>query len=585
MKTKKMNIRPKLFPTALALFCLLFVSAAGIGQTTNDLGLAGFVPANAESVVVVKNLDDALRPFFKSDFYRRAKKLSLFSGPMKTDVSVPLLSMIGAIRDGLGPLAKPERALWLLGDEAVFYTGIVNGDEAAVGVCTVSGMRGGLIELALKLVGNAAKTEVSGITPYVVTTETVTIYIQRVGDYLIVSDSPWALRNQWEALSGTGGETLAGDAALTETIAGLPDGWDILYITTLSSAVSGRDDMTARLARLASPCEHITAAVEITKTGLTVTVRGPYKAERMFPGIKTIVPAAPGGMDYSLFPADTTALCVVNNLSPIEIYDHFYLNWFSDVGERANFIAVLKKWEAEAGFSVRNGIIAKLASPSYLAFTGIGYQGREPYPDVVVSCARADVSGDGEDLLAEQLNALFSYSTGRGMPLVSRYGTSTVHVVGDFTEEEIEWTGNTYLRYHPASPGFAFRDDRVSFFRDTGAIFSTEDMAVLSSLGDEGAFSGEFLAHRPAFSAATADLPPEAYDVYLYIDGENAAVDIETYLINLSEHYRYFLYRDAMETTVPLLELVKEGCEAFYGGIVLEGDGVRGEFRLTVSDI
>ena len=584
MKIKKIIIRSTL-PAALVLFCVLLATAVGVGQTTSDLGLAAFVPTNAESVVVVKDLDNALKPFFKSDFYRRAKKLSLFSGPIKTDVSVPMLSMIGAIRDGLGPLATPKRALWLLGDEAVFYTASVNGDEAAVGMCTASGMRGRLFELALKLVGNAELVDAAGITPYTVTTQTVTIYIQRVGDYLIVSDSPWALRAQWEALSGTGGAVLAIDTALAQTIAEFPEGWDILYINTLSSAVTGKKEMTARLSRLASSCSHIMAAVEVTKTGLTVTVRGPYETERILTGIKTVVPAAPGGMDYSRFPAETTALCVVNDISPIEIYDHFYLNWFSDVGERANFISVLKKWETDGGFSLRNGIVAKLASPSYLALTGVGYQGREPYPDVVVSCAEASGSTEDEDLLTEQLDALLSYSVLWGPAMEYRYGTSTIHTAGEFTEEEIEWTGSAYLRYYPASPGFAFRNDRVLFFRGAGAAFRTEDMAALSNLGGDGAFADEFLANRPAFSGALTALPPEQYDVYLYIDGENVAIDAETYLINLSEHYRYFLYRDAKDTMVPFLELVREGCEAFYGGITLEEDGVRGEFRLTVSDI
>ena len=261
------------------------------------------------------------------------------------------------------------------------------------------------------------------------------------------------------------------------------------------------------------------------------------------------------------------------------------LLWFSDVGERANFIAVLKKWETEAGFSVRNGIVAKLASPSYLAITGIGYQGREPYPDVMVSFARTGESADDGDILTEQLDALFSYGVGRGAPMVVRYGTSTMYTTGDFTEEEIEWTGSTYLRYFPSSPGFAFKDDRVMFFRDPKAVFRMEDMTALSAIGGNGAFDDEFLAHRPAFGDAAADLPPDSYDVYLYIDGENTITDAETYLVNLSEHYRYFLYRDAKDTIVPLLELVRDGCGAFYGGITLEEDGMRGEFRLTVSDI
>jgi len=584
MKTKKSRIQPKL-SAALAFLCVLLATAVGVGQTTSDLGLAAFVPTNAESVVVVKDLDDALTPFFKSDFYRRAKKLSLFSGPVKTDVSVPMISMIGAVRDGLGPLATPKRALWLLGDEAVFYTGSVNGAETAVGVCIASGVKGGLIELVLKLRGNAALEDVAGITPYVVRTRTVTIYIQRVGDYLIVSDSPWALRAQWEALSGTGGAVLAIDPALARTVAELPEGWDVLYINTLSSSVSGKKEMNARLSRLASPCEHIVAAMEITETGLTVTVRGPSGAVTTPAGTETGIPTTPDGMDYSLFPAETTALCTITGVSPIEIYDHFYLNWFSDVGERANFIAVLKKWEADAGFSVRNGIVTKLGSPSYVAFTGIGYQGREPYPDVLMSFGRTGGGEEEGDLLTEQLDALFSYSVFWGLTSVVRYGASTIHAAGNFTEEEIEWTGGDYLRYFPASPGFALRGDRVLLFRDTGAAFRTEDMAALSNLGGDGAFADEFLVNRPAFSDALAELPPERYDAYLYIDGENAAMDAETYLINLSEHYRYFLYRDAKDTMVPFLELVREGCEAFYGGITLGEDGVRGEFRLTVSDI
>jgi len=581
MKMKKHHIRT-LIPAALLLVCMISASAGVTGQTTGDLGLASFVPTNAESVIVVRDAKNALKPFFKSDFYRRAKDLSLFSGPVKSDVSVPILSMIGAIRDNIGPLASPKRALWLLGDEAVFYTGEVNGEETVVGMCTAPGLRGGLFELALKLMGNAAPVEVAGITPYAVTTTAVTMYIQRVGDYLIVSDSPWALRAQWEALSGAGGVTLAIDPVLAKTISGLPEGWDILYINTLSASATGDTGMAARLARLASPCEHVAATVEVTNTGLTVTVWGPYKSERTLLGIKTVVPPTPDGMDFALLPAETTALCVVGEISPIEIYDYFYLNWFADVGERANFIAVLKKWEAEAGFSVRNGILTGLASPSYLTLTGIGYQGREPYPDVFLSCA---AKPGAEDILTDQFNALFSYSVGRGTPLVVEYGDSTMHVAGDFTEEQIDWTGNYYLRSYPAAPGFAFRDGRVSFFRDLSAVFRLEDMAALSAIDNGGAFADEFLTERPAFINARADLAPENYDIYLYIDGENAAVDAETYLVNLAEHYRYFLYKDAKDTMVPLLELVADGCESFYGGITLEGDGLRGEFRLSVSDI
>ncbi len=98
-------------------------------------------------------------------------------------------------------------------------------------------------------------------------------------------------------------------------------------------------------------------------------------------------------------------------------------------------------------------------------------------------------------------------------------------------------------------------------------------------------FDRDFLTKSAAFIEAQKKIPADNYDLYGYVDGNNAVSLLEDYLVNLSANYTYFLYQDSEKRLLPLLELTRHAFVSCSGGINFSGDAIEGTVTLTAKDI
>ncbi len=158
--------------------------------------------------------------------------------------------------------------------------------------------------------------------------------------------------------------------------------------------------------------------------------------------------------------------------------------------------------------------------------------------------------------------------------------------MGQFREKSLDWNGTSYVASVKPNPGFALKDDRLFLFWDLSTMEQLNDLSVISSMtGAGGLFDRDFLVKSPAFISAQKDMPKDAYDLYLYVDGNNAMSLIEGYLVNISANYKYFLYQDSEKRLVPLVELTRRSFVSCYGGVNFSGDAIQGGFKIRVKDL
>ena len=142
--------------------------------------------------------------------------MSLFKGPIKTDVSVPMLSLLGNIEEAIGIKVTVKRILYVIGERAIFYETEASGIKSWVAVVDTGGFKGKIIEFVSKVKKGIVKEEVLGYSPWVVSLEGRKIYYKRLSDYIVVSNSPQALLSEWEVIAGTNTNTLSLDPNFTK---------------------------------------------------------------------------------------------------------------------------------------------------------------------------------------------------------------------------------------------------------------------------------------------------------------------------------------------------------------------------------
>jgi hypothetical protein len=592
------------------LLSLAFVGSASIfvPETirADDQGeLIEFAPLSATDLVYCTGLKEGMKPLLQSDFYRKVKKLTLFSESMKSDVSAPLLSLWGDAEEALGMKLTLKRVLFIVGDEALVYETPFGGGVAR-GAVIKTGWKGFLVDTIARLSGRITREELEGFSPWVATVGTKKIYFVRVGDYTLFSDIPPVLLDQWRILAGEKGETLATDPVFATSLKTITDSLAeeyhlLVYHKTVLPAPYEKG-LAKRMERILGDTGALFVAVSLREGGADVSVLAPYspKGESGYlpGGVEGSTPGENAGglddlggrrgdapLDVASLPGETAALVLFPAFDPEILYPHFYQNWFSDVGERIAYVSVLKKWKNDIGFDLEEGVIRNIDRGAFFALGGMGYEGREPHLRTMASFA---VEPGAEETVVSHLSAVMDYALRDEGPNFLSYEDKDVYYWGEFRGRELSWSGREYVEEIAANPGFAVGDNRLSLFRDITALTQMTDEETLSYI--RGHLSGEFpgiggsLLETPAFVEAQKDLPLMEYDLALFVSGENIVSMVETYLVNLSDHYRYFLYQDAEKRFIPFLEYMRKSFVSFYGGVNFTEPALSGQFRLSVRD-
>ncbi len=584
------NYRAILFAIFLLIAVpLIIVSQSGEVWAKNTKELYEIVPGSAKSLVYFKNLEKGLKPLLKSDFYNDVKNMSLFEGPIKTDVSAPVLSLFGNVEEALGIKVTVKRVLYVIGKRAVFYETEASGRTAWVAVVEIGWFKGMIIEIVSQIKKGIVHEDVLGFSPWVVNVGGRKLYYKRLSDYIVVSNSPHALLSQWEVISGRDTNTLSQDPDFTKYLSALKGKSEkdshIILFHRITEPKAGETGIIGRAEKLMGGNESLFLGVRFTDLGADIHLYSPYDLDnsgvdfRALEGRKTL--------DLKNIPGETAALVAFNAFDPEVLYSIFYQNWFYDVGERIKYISIVNKWKLSSGFDIEGGILKNLDGGALFTLTGLGYEGREPH---LLTMASFGVNDNGEGQLISNLSSLSDYAFRDEGPNLISYGGAEIYYMGQFRESVIEWSGREYIRPIKANPGFALKDERLYLFRDVSTMSRLIDIETLSviepHLKDQGDyFSSDFLSKTKAFSDSQTDLSADNYDLYLFVNGENSVSLLETYLVNLSAHYKYFLYRDAEKRFLPFLEHFRRSFVSFYGGINFEGEAMAGEFRLVFRDL
>lgn len=574
-----------LITVSIAIFIAFSLLICPIATGNDGGGLIDKVSGKAETLIYFKEIKKGLRPFLKSDFYGKAEDLSLFEGPIRTDVSAPAISFLGDMEKSLGFSVTPKRILHLIGKDAVIYKTRAAGGRATVGIFEIGWLKRLLVKTVSNLKSSITEENIDGLLVFKTNAGSRKIYYTITASHFLFSDSPLALKAQHDTLTNVKGDTLKDNPDFIKGLAAMPTEYHVLIYRKITEPQPYETGLIKRGERLIGEVDYIFTSVTFTKEGAEVTLYAPLKsgyAESVFSGIGNVGKRPAPEIDS--LPSETAGFIAFNSYDPEILYTNFLNNWFSGVFERVNYVSTLRKWKTEAGFDVEGGIINNLTGGALLAVTGIGYEGRMPY---VKGFQCLGVKDGGGAVLSENLSSLFDYAFWDDGPSSLEYNGASLHYMGMLREKNTEWSGSNYIRTVEANPGFGIKENRLYLYRDISTIeriLNAQILAGIDASSGKGLFSGDFLVNSGPFIDAQKDLPVGEHDLYIYLSGENTATTIEKYLINLNVHYRYFLYEDAEKRFVPLLELTRESFVSFYGGVNFEGDAVKGSFRLVAKD-
>jgi hypothetical protein len=543
------------------------------------------LPENVDSFVYLRDLKAGLRPFLSSDYYDEVSDLTVFEGPIRSDLSAPLLSGLGGIEKDTGVRPTLRRILWLVGKRAVFFTTRTSGGEAKACLLQTGRFKGFLINLVSVFSSHVAKENWGDYTVWVVSVGERKFWYRNEKGYTVVSSSPDLLKQELSIVSGQEPRTLSGNAEVMGRLAAMPKEYQILtYSTKVMSPDSSKTGLAARAGRLLEGTDALLCAVTFTKTGADVVVRAPASAGENRSGLLALgelTDKAP--VDLSTMPGETAALVVFSAFDPAIVYTHFGRTWFADIAEKANYITILNKWKEKGGFDLEGGIINNLGRGATAALVGVGYEGKKPYLKAIASVG---VAGGDRVKLSENLSKLYTYSFFDSGPQTLSFGPAEISYMGEFRQKSLEWDGKNYLLTVKANPGFAFFGDKLFLFWDFSTMERAVDLGALASMTKANdLFDRDFLAKSPSFALAAKEMPPGSFDLYLYVDGNNLMSIFETYLVNLSANTGYFLYRDSEKLLVPLAELTKRSFVSLSGGINFTSNAIEGRFRLATKDL
>jgi hypothetical protein len=577
-----------------AIACIVVIGVAvslsfGMGvsgaRAEDSSELYRLIPENVDSFIYLRDLKQGLSPLLRSDYYDEVSDLSVFDVPFKADASAPLLTRLGEFEKATGIRPTPKRLLWVLGKRAVFFTTSTSGVKASAGVFESGPFKRLVINLVSVFSGGVAKEDWGTYSVWVVTTGAKRIYYKTMRGYTVFSDSPDLFKTAWEIATGQSPATLLGNVRVMNLLSKLPTSYHILYY---SAAVMKPDPNEkgpgARAARLLSGTDALAASVTFTGTGADVALLAPYspgEAKSDLARLGTLTDKAP--VDLGSIPGETAGLVVFRAFDPEILYTHFSKAWFGDLTERVAYISVLKKWKEKGGFDLEGGIINNLGRGATAALVGLGWEGEKPHLKVIVSTG---VKPGGEVVLSENLSRLFSYSFFDTGPQVLSFDSAAISYMGEFRGKSLEWNGSNYIIPVHANPGFAFWAGKLFLFWDFSTIQQLIDVTALSSMEKAaGIFDRDFLVKSAPFIETQKKTPAGDYDLYAYVDGNNAVSLLEDYLVNLSANYTYFLYQDSEKRLLPLLELTRRSFVSCSGGINFSGDAVEGAFTLTTKDL
>ncbi len=576
---------PSVFLGSAIAAALCLVLGLGIvnavGADTAD-GLLRLVPEDVTSFVYLRDLKKGLSPFFGSDYYGTVKGLALFDGPFKTDLSAPILSKLGDFEKSTGIRPTPRRLLWIVGNRALVFK---TGDEFTAGVFETGFFKGLIIKLASVFSGGVGKEDWGTYSVWVVRAGNRAIYYKTTGGYTLFSDSPDLFKKEWEILSGAGVSSLPDSPWITDLVSTLPGGYHILfYSSSIMNPPPDEHGLYAPMGRQLEGPQAETAAVTVTQTGLDQPLYAPYSPgedRSELARLGTLTDKA--AVDLASMPGETAAVVVFRAFDPQILYTHFYRSWFSDVTERITYISVINSWKEKGGFDLEQGIINNLGRGATAALVGLGWEAEKPHLKMIASFG---VKPGGEVALSENLGKLFDYSFFDDGPQVLSLGNASISYMGSFREKAVDWSGSEYVVSVNPNPGFAFWGGRLFAFWDLSTMQRLIDTAALASMDKAGGlFDRDFLVKSAPFVQAQEKIPADRYDLYAYVDGNNAVSVLEDYLVNLSGNYRYFLYQDSEKRLLPLLELTRRSFVSFSGGVNFAADAVEGTFTLTTKDL
>ena len=570
----------------VALLIILLVPAPLL-RAEEKASLLDKVPDGIATVFYAKDVRDGLKPFLKSDYYGKVKDLSLFEGPLKSDISAPVLSLLGDIEETTGLKVTLKKILFIVGDEAVFYSTRIVGGEAHVAVVETGWFKGLLIDVISKLHSGIQAEALPGFEAWSLAVGAKRLYYVHIPGYTVISDDSGALTTQWQMFFGSSPNALSQNPAFLKALSGAGNQYHVLIFHVVTKPGEGEKGIIARGERLLAESESFCITIALEKGGAVIKLFSPYLEGRGIGTFRSLGEASDRAFDFGTYPKDTAAIVTFSSFDAKVLYPHFYQYWFSDTYERMNYIEYLKKWRNEKGFDLEAGIIDNLGSGASFFLAGLRYEGRNPYPNAALSFG---IQNENREVLVKNLSALFSYASMASGPNVVRYGDADIYYMGDFRYREGTWSSNTYIETIKTNPGFALTEQDLIAFRDFGAIAGMMDTKIFSDIGNRlgeanGPLAFGSLASSPVFSEAVKLLPPENYDIFLFVDGSRSVSLIETYIINLSSHFKYFLYQDAEKRFIPLLELTRSSFVTFYGGVAFKKDGISGEFKLVSRDI
>jgi hypothetical protein len=565
--------------------CLALVMNLRDARAAAPDELFGLVPENVESLIYLCDLKQGLSPFLKSDYYDEVSDLAVFDGPFKSDLSAPILTKLGDFEKSTGIRPTPRRVLWMVGKRALFFTVSGPSGKASAGIVETGFFKRLVIKAVSIFSGGVSKQDWGAYTAWVVTAGGKNIYYNSIEGYTIFSDSAELFKSQWDMVSGKTGAALSGNARFTGLVSRLPEQYHILYYSTgIMSPDPEKKGLWARTARLLKGTDAVAATVTFTETGCDAAVLAPYSAGESRTGLSALgaLTDTPP-IDLGQIPGETAALVAFPAFDPGILYTHFSRSWFGDVNERIAYVSVLNTWKEKGKFDLEGGIVNNLGRGATAALVGLGWEGQKPHLKMIASVG---VKPGGEAALSENLGKLFAYSFIDAGPQVLAFDNATLSYMGGFREKTLNWNGSEYDVSVKANPGFAFWGGRLVLFWDFSTMARLIDNAALSSMKGAGElFDRDFLVKSPAFIEAQKKIASDKYDLYGYVDGNNAVSLLEEYLVNLSANYTYFLYQDSEKRLLPLLELTRGAFVSCSGGINFTADALEGTFTLTAKDL
>lgn len=578
--------------SGIVLVAVIVAAAClALGMSTTDAGadstdeLFGQAPENVQSLVYLRDLRQGLSSFLGSDYYDEVSALALFDGPLKTDISAPILTKFGEFENSTGIRPTPRRILWIVGKRALFFTVPGSGGAASAGIVETGFFKRLVINAVSIFSGGIAKEDWGTYSVWVATVGSRHLYYKTTKGYTIFSDSAELFKSQLDRAAGNGTATLANNPRFTNLLARLGKEYHILYYSTVvMNPDPGKKGLSARMARLLNGTDAVGATITFTETGCDAAVVAPYSLGEARSGLAALgaLPDAPP-IDLGQMPGETAALIVFGAFDPGVLYTHFSMSWFGDVTERIAYISVLKTWKDKGGIDFEGGIINNLGRGATAALIGVGWEAEKPHLKMIGSVGTRP---GGEAALSENLSKFFAYSFSDAGPQVLTFDNATLSYMGEFRGKTLNWNGSEYTVSVHANPGFAFRGPTLYLFWDLSTMQRIMDNAALASMTETAQlFDRDFLVNSAAFIDAQEKHPAGAYDLYGYLDGNNAVSLLENYLVNLSSRYTYFLYQDSEKRLLPLLELTRHALVSCSGGVNFAPDAIEGAFSLTAKDL